>query len=122
MIGVFLAFGLTDLIFDKGGFASLVLLCGITVNSGIYLVSEWKRRSGRKKSKDYIRMFNKKIWPISLTIVSSIIGLAPFLIDGPLEVFWFNFAVGTITGLIFSGIAMLLFIPPFLLNTPKHRN
>lgn len=67
-------------------------------------------------------MFNKKIWPISLTIVSSIIGLAPFLIDGPLEVFWFNFAVGTITGLIFSGIAMLLFIPPFLLNTPKHRN
>ncbi len=122
MIGVFLAFGLSDLIFDKGGFASLVLLCGITVNSGIYLISEWKRRCGRKRAEDYIRIFNEKIWPISLTILSSIIGLAPFLIDGPSEVFWFNFAVGTIAGLIFSVIAMVLLIPPFLLNTQPHHN
>ena len=39
-IGVFLSFGWSDFIFDQGGFAAFVLLCGIVVNAGIYLINE----------------------------------------------------------------------------------
>lgn len=118
-IGLFLAFGLSDFTFDKGGFAAFVMLCGITVNAGIYLVSSWLRDGAHKSVRAYVRAFDRKIWPISLTIISTILGLVPFLFDGPSEVFWFAFAVGTISGLLFSVIALLLFLPAFLWRTPR---
>lgn len=123
-IGVFLVFGLSDLAFDKGGFASFVMLSGITVNAGIYLVSAMLAERGvdgtlNARLRAYIRAFNKKIVPISLTILSSILGLVPFLFDGPSEVFWFNFAVGTITGLAFSVIALVFYLPVYALRRPS---
>ena len=110
-VGLFLAFGLSDFTFDKGGFAAFVMLCGITVNAGIYLVSEWLSCSS------YLRAFSHKIRPISLTIFSTILGLIPFLFDGPGEVFWFAFAVGTIAGLVFSVVALVLWLPVFVIVT-----
>ena len=104
-VGLFLAFGLSDFTFDKGGFAAFVMLSGITVNAGIYLVSEWL------SCRSYLRAFGRKIRPISLTVLSTVLGLIPFLFDGPGEVFWFAFAVGTIAGLLFSVLALLLWLP-----------
>ena len=40
-IGVFLTFYWFKLNFDQGGFASFVLLCGITVNASIYILNEF---------------------------------------------------------------------------------
>lgn len=39
--------------------------------------------------------------------------LLPFLSDGPEEVFWFDFAIGTIAGMAFSVIAIILVLPVF---------
>lgn len=126
--GPFLAFGLTDFIFDKGGFASFVMLCGITVNAGIYLISEWRAElrpgrnavaadlGGQHARRSYVRAFGRKIRPVSLTILSTVLGLIPFLFDGPSEVFWFAFAVGTIAGLLFSVFALVFFLPVFALR------
>ncbi len=151
-IGLFLTFGLTDFVFDQGGFAAFVMLSGITVNAGIYLLSAWRqglaarRRPGlpaehegripeaalsscrpglpgskiaETETKCYIRAFNRKIWPISLTILSTILGLVPFLFDGPTEVFWFCFAVGTISGLVFSVLALVFYLPAFACRKRK---
>lgn len=128
-IGVFLLFGLTDFTFDQGGFASLVMLSGIVVNAGIYLVNEFlgirKRRSpaalqdDRRLVHDYVRAFNHKIHPILLTVISTLLGLVPFLFDGPQDVFWFAFAVGTMSGLVFSLIALLCYMPLFALKSRK---
>lgn len=123
-IGEFLAFGLSDFAFDKGGFAAFVMLSGITVNAGIYLVSAFRKMisgcSGSSSSdiqvRSYVRAFNTKIVPISLTIISSVIGLVPFLFDGPSEVFWFDFAIGTIAGLVMSVAALILLLPVFALK------
>ncbi len=122
-IGVFLAFGLSGFVFDQGGFAAMVMLCGIVVNAGIYLINEYQSRlTGRKcperlsddwKVKIYIKAFNRKIHPIMLTVISSVMGLVPFLFDGPQEVFWFPFAVGSIAGLLFSLAALVLYLPLF---------
>lgn len=47
LMGTFLTFCLTGVDFGSGGFASLVLLTGIVVNSGIYILSQY--RNIRKK-------------------------------------------------------------------------
>ena len=114
-IGLFLVFGLTNLSFDQGGFAAMVMLCGITVNAGIYLVSELKSLGGGDPVHRFIRAFGRKIAPISLTLLSTILGLIPFLSDGPTEVFWFDFAVGTIAGLVFSIVAIIIYLPILLM-------
>ncbi len=116
-IGVFLTFYLFDFGFDQGGFASFILLTGVVVNSAIYIVNEFNfLRNTRKieNSKAYIKAFNHKIIPIFLTIISTMLGMIPFVWLGQDEAFWFSFAVGTMGGLIFSIIALLIFFPLFL--------
>lgn len=130
-IGVFLTFGWSEFIFDQGGFAAFVMLCGIVVNAGIYIANEYltrrrarKARGGRMEGteiQDYVRSYNHKIIPIMLTVVSTLLGLIPFLFDGPKEVFWFAFAIGTISGLIFSLIALILFLPLFSFKVKKRK-
>lgn len=125
-IGMFLAFGIGDFTFDKGGFAAFIMLSGITVNAGIYLVSEYlyTRPSGASHPqpdtavRSYIKAFDRKIIPMSLTIFSTILGLIPFLFDGPKEVFWFAFAIGTIAGMAFSTIALIFLLPILVPRAP----
>jgi multidrug efflux pump subunit AcrB len=64
----------------------------------------------------WIKAYSRKINPITLTIVSTILGLLPFLSDGPEEVFWFDFAVGTISGMLFSIIAVIFLLPIFSIS------
>jgi hypothetical protein len=47
-------------------------------------------------------------------IFSTVLGLVPFLWGGQSEVFWFAFAAGSIGGLLFSLLAILLYLPLFL--------
>jgi multidrug efflux pump subunit AcrB len=150
-IGIFLAFGLFDFPFDQGGFASFVMVAGLVVNAGIYMIvafraenkaaaeasvpsedlnSAWSSvpsassnpvifstpSAGSRQIRNYVKAFNHKIVPTTLTIISTILGLVPFLFDGPSEVFWFAFAIGTISGLIFSVISVIFYLPVFLLK------
>lgn len=122
-IGVFLTFYLFKFNFDQGGFASFVLLCGIVVNAGIYIINEYNLicRSAQKQGlKYYLKAYNHKVIPIFLTIVSTILGLIPFVYEGSKEVFWFSFAIGAMGGMVFSIIALVLYLPLFMkFKTPK---
>ena len=123
-IGVFLTFGWSDFVFDQGGFAAFVLLCGIVVNAGIYLINEednWAATSRKRGIPLYLKAYNHKIVPIALTILSTVLGLVPFLYDGPEEVFWFAFAVAAISGTLFSLIALAVYLPIFLPMRHKPR-
>ena len=117
-IGVFLTFYLFDFNFDQGGFASFILLCGIVVNAGLYIINDYNnfcRAKGVRRSLPlYMKAFNHKIIPIFLTIISTVLGLVPFVWSGQNEVFWFAFAVGAMGGLIFSVVAILIYLPLFL--------
>jgi len=119
-IGVFLSFYLFDFNFDQGGLASFVLLSGITVNASIYIVNSYNTLKRDKPSSDplflYITAFKQKIFPIILTIFSTIIGFIPFVIEGQNEVFWFALGVGTIGGLVFSLLGILFYLPIFTIK------
>lgn len=119
-IGVFLTFYLYGLNFDQGGFASFILLCGITVNASIYILNEYNsiRRLNHKISplKAYTKAWNHKVIPIFLTVVSTILGFIPFMIGETKEAFWFPLAAGTIGGLVMSVIGIFVYLPVFVLN------
>lgn len=114
-IGVFLTFYWFKLNFDQGGFASFVLLCGITVNASIYILNEYnavRRRFPRLSPlRAYTKAWNTKIIPIFLTVVSTILGFIPFMVGTDKEAFWFPLAAGTIGGLIMSVVGVFLFLP-----------
>ena len=122
-IGVFLAFYLFKVNFDQGGFASLILLCGITVNSSIYLVSQFNsiRQSRPLLSpiRAYVKAWNIKITPILLTVLSTILGFVPFMIGQKKEAFWFPLSVGTIGGLITSVIGIYLYLSIMVVGKKK---
>jgi len=117
-IGVFLTFHIFKIRPDEGVLAALLLLAGLVVNSALYIVNDYNNfsKQGKRLSaqKIYVKAYNAKIIPIALTILSTVIGLTPFLLSGRDERFWFSLAAGTIGGLIFSVIGLFLFLPVFM--------
>jgi multidrug efflux pump subunit AcrB len=117
-IGVFLTFYLFGFNFDQGGLASFILLSGLVVNAAIYIINDFnnltKRRNRAYSIETYLKAFNQKIVAITLTILSTVLGLIPFIWGGQQEVFWFAFAVGAMGGLLFSLVAILVYLPLFL--------
>lgn len=119
-IGVFLTFYWFKLNFDQGGFASFVLLCGITVNASIYILNEYnsvrKRFPRLSPLRAYVKAWNTKIIPIFLTVTSTILGFIPFMVGAEKEGFWFPLAAGTIGGLVMSVIGVFVFLPVLTLK------
>ncbi len=119
-IGVFFTFYWFKLNFDQGGFASFILLCGITVNASIYVLNEYnsiRRRHPRLSPlRAYTKAWNAKVVPIFLTVVSTILGFIPFMVGMNKEAFWFPLAAGTIGGLVMSVMGVYLFLPVFTLG------
>lgn len=115
-IGMFIAFTIFGISFGQGAFAAMIMLCGITVNAGIYLTSEYRTictGNGRTGMKNYVKAYNRKIVPTMLTILSTVLGLIPFLFDGRQDMFWFSFAIGVMSGMLFSVIAIVFVMPVF---------
>ena len=117
-IGVFLTFHIFRITPDEGVFAALILLCGIVVNATLYILNDYnsirRLKPALPERLAYIKAFNGKIIPIFLTLLSTIVGLIPFLLTGKDERFWFALAAGTIGGLLFSMIGLIVYQPVML--------
>ena len=125
LTGTLLAFRLTGIPLGNGGFASMVLLAGIVVNAGIYQIYEYKSLLRKKRLDEdnvsiYLSAFRNKAVPVFLTILSTMLGLSPFLFERTGEEdFWYSFTIGTMGGLIFSLIAYVLVMPILLRLKPE---
>lgn len=116
-IGLFLTFALFGFYFDQGGYAAFILLGGLVVNASIFILYEFNEQSNTMEylARLLISIQNKAI-PIGFTIISTICGFIPFLMEGQNEIFWFSLAIGTIGGLIFSIYAILIFLPVVMMK------
>lgn len=112
-IGIFLTFSWFDLPFDQGGLASFIMLSGIVVNAAIYIINQYNNQETKRTDNlvKYIKSFNAKIIPIMLTILSTILGLLPFVIVAGNDFFWTPFAYGNIGGLLFSILVLIILLP-----------
>ena len=122
-IGIFLSFYIFNVSFDYGGFAAFILLCGITGNSSIYLLDEFNNISSRHPFMSpinrYIKAWNHKFMPIFLTIISTILGFSPFIMELEKEAFWYPLTIGTIGGLVMSFIGIFFYLPLFIIENKK---
>ena len=124
-IGVFLAFYWTDSNFDQGGYASFVLLAGNVVCAGIFVVAEMNRLRQRYPRLSAFSAYQKAVrhkqGPILLTVLSTVVGMVPFLLYDR-EPFWYALGIGTIGGLLVSLLAVALYLPLFLVGKRPRLN
>ena len=116
-IGLFLSTHFFDFNFDQGGFAAFLLLSGLSVNAVFFITHHYNGLKEQYRSRDkvslYVKAFQAKIIPIVLMILSTILGLLPFLLFSAEQPFWYPLAICTIGGLLFSMLGLLLWLPTF---------
>ncbi|WP_111670648.1 efflux RND transporter permease subunit [Algoriphagus litoralis] len=118
-IGLFLIFSLFDFYFDQGGYAAFVMLGGLAVNAGIFILNDFNNRKSGVYNRNILKSVAGKAIPILLTILSTCFGLVPFLIEGQNEIFWFSLAIGTIGGLVFSMVGVFWILPVMMWQKQK---
>ncbi len=119
-LGVFFMFYFLGLSFDVGGYASLLLLCGLTSNTALYIINDFNYLNKEKKQvlRIYIKAFHAKAMPILITTAAAVLSLIPFMIAGQEKGFWFTLSAGTIGGLLFSLAGVYGLLPVVLLKNP----
>ncbi len=119
-IGLFLTFGWFEFYFDQGGYAAFILLGGLTVNASIFIMHEFTFGRQRANQSGHVaKAAFKKAVPILLTVLSTCVGLVPFLMGGQNEVFWFALAAGTVGGLLFSLVGVFFVGPVMMVRVKK---
>lgn len=130
LAGAFYTFRILTLNVGQGAFASLILLAGASVNSAIYVVDEYQRRSrslGRSQKRGpealrvYAEAFCSRIRTIVMTSVATVAGFVPFLVGDSLSSFWYPLAAGTAGGLLLSLVATVFFLPAVALGKKMGR-
>ncbi len=124
-IGIFLAVHFFNFRFDQGGFAAFLLVAGLSVNAGIFIINDYNNiRKHRNLSsfQAFVKAYNAKIIPILLTIFSTVLGLLPFLLFEKNEPFWYSLAICTIAGLVFSVIGVVVFLELGIVSRQLRKN
>ena len=121
LIGLFLAFYLTDTPFGRGGYAAVILLIGIVTTNSIVLVDVIARASGRGNGPVdvIIAAATSRLRPVLMTTLTTIGGLLPMLLLGDRSSVWYSLAVGTIGGLVSSTALTLVVIPGMAIRNEK---
>lgn len=119
LVGVGAGFYLSHAPFNQGGYASLLLLMGISVNNSILLVhhvsNALKRRPSSPKEA-VIRAASQRLRPIFITTFTTVVGFVPLLLQGNRSDFWYTLALGTSGGLISSSVLLVLVVPLLLMR------
>ena len=113
LIGLFVAYYLTDTPFGRGGYAAIVLLIGIVVTNSIVLVDYLSRRIEAEgyTVETLAEASSRRLRPVLMTTLTTIGGLLPLLIMGERTSLWYSLSLGTIGGLISSMLLTLVVVP-----------
>lgn len=116
-IGLFLTFSLGGFYFDQGGYAAFLMIGGLSVNAIIFISGDFINfRKHMPHNIALLKAVRQKAWAIILTVLSTCVGLTPFLMHGDKEIFWFSLAIGSIGGLMFSLVVVFIFLPVLMLE------
>ncbi|MCU0448947.1 MAG: hypothetical protein MUC97_03750, partial [Bernardetiaceae bacterium] len=96
------------------GYAAFLLLSGLVVNASIFVICDYNQLRRGRPNQRVIKAILGKAGPILLSVFSTVLGLVPFLSEGDKEVFWFSFAVGTISGLVASLVGLFVVLPVWM--------
>ncbi len=117
-IGTIFLFYLGDYNLDRGAYAGLLLLIGLSVNNSIilidYISSSFKSKI-QKANNDFnqiISLSYTRLRPIFTTTVTTITALIPLLISAETS-FWKSLSLSVTGGIFLSAILVILYVPLF---------
>lgn len=120
-IGIFAVFGWGGFFFDQGGYAAFVLQASLAVASAMYMVTAIRQQQGRSAAAVCRAVF-PKIKPLLLSMISTVLGLLPFIALGDEEIFWFALATGTMGGMAASAVYVFFVVPALTSHTKSHHS
>ncbi len=113
LIGVSVAYWLSDTSFDRGAYIGVVLLSGIVVNNAILLVSQIRQEQWR--GTDLLTATRQaaqaRLRPILMTSATTILALLPLITSARPGSTWDTLALSTVGGLASSTLLVLLVTP-----------
>lgn len=108
--GVFIIFALTGTPLSFPALIGVMALFGVVVTNAMFIMEKinQNRKQGMALTDAISDAAQSRLEPIMLTSLTSILGLVPITIANPL---WRGLGGAIISGLMFSGLIMLFFIP-----------
>ncbi|WP_025764401.1 efflux RND transporter permease subunit [Dyadobacter tibetensis] len=118
-VGLFAAFYTLDIGFDQGGYASFLLLIGLTSVPIVMVMNEYNsllKAGAYSNVETYQKAIIGKFKPVLYFILSVLVSLTPFLWYSSDMAFWYSLAIGTFGGIAASLLVVLFFVPMLLLS------
>lgn len=119
-VGAMICIIITNGSLDAGSVAGFFLVTGLTVNHTIFLLMPL-RTMRNPTSADIVSLYRRKMRPILLTMVSTVLTFGPFCVMPGQDVFWAHLAFITISGLFTGVLLTLACLPAFpgILSRPS---
>lgn len=114
LIGVGAGIYLSGASFNKGGYASLLLLMGISVNNAILLVHNITCALKARPSSPIdavVQAGFQRLRPIFITTLTTVAGFLPLMLHGDRADTWYTLAIGTSGGLVVSSLLLVIVVP-----------
>lgn len=107
---VFYVFGLTGTPLSFPSLIGIMALFGVVVTNAMFIIEKINQNREHKMNLDdaIVDAGQSRLEPIILTSLTSILGLVPITLANPL---WRGLGGAIISGLLFSGLIMLFYIP-----------
>lgn len=110
LIGTIVLFYLGDFVMDRGAYAGMLLLIGLSVNNSIILVDYLLNNYNNEGIKQIIKLSYTRLRPVFSTTFTTITALLPLMIDSESS-FWKSLSLSVTGGLIFSAFFVILIVP-----------
>jgi len=108
--GVFIVFAIMSVSLSFPALIGLLALFGVVVNNAIIIISQINanQKVGMNYKQSITEGASSRLEPILLSSLTTIVGLLPITLSNPV---WQGLGGAIISGLFFSGVIMLFFIP-----------
>jgi len=120
LIGTIILFYLGDYNLDRGAYAGLLLLIGLSVNNSIILVDYLSRNYQSNGFNEIIQLSYNRVRPIFTTTFTTVAAMIPLLLTSE-QSFWKSLSLSVMGGLIFSSLFVVVFIPIIFWLTDKKK-
>lgn len=122
IIGTLFLFFILDLTLDRGAYAGLLLLIGLSVNNSIMLVDHISKKGKHLNAEGLINASYSRLRPIFTTTLTTAGALVPLLFVSEVT-FWSSLSYSVLGGILFSSLLTIVYVPLFyLLATLKNRS
>ncbi len=120
ILGTIILFYFTELSLDRGAYAGLLLLVGLSVNNSIMLVDSLSRGGYRPNNEDIINMSFLRLRPIFTTTLTTAGALIPLLFASEVT-FWSSLSYSVLGGIVLSSILIIIYVPFFYSVSSKSK-